>query len=137
MLTGVYDIQTAYAVCDGVFTNTVPTDAYRGAGRPEAAFVIERLMDEAARVTGLSPTEIRRRNFIPPEQMPYKTITDHTYDTGEFAAHMDKAMAVAEAAVLRGAACGEQGARQNPRPRLRHLCRDLRLRRHRAGQGRA
>ncbi len=97
MMTGVYDIQTAYAVCRGVFTNTVPTDAYRGAGRPEAAYLIERLMDEAARVTGLAPTEIRRRNFIPPDQMPYKTITDHTYDTGEFAAHMDMAMSRAEA----------------------------------------
>jgi carbon-monoxide dehydrogenase large subunit len=80
-----------------VFTNTVPTDAYRGAGRPEAAYLIERLMDEAARVCGLSPAEIRRRNFIRPEQMPYKTITNHTYDTGEFAAHMDKALAVAGA----------------------------------------
>jgi aerobic carbon-monoxide dehydrogenase large subunit len=97
MLTGVYDITTIYAHCNAVFTNTVPTDAYRGAGRPEAAFLLERLMDEAARVTGLSPTEIRRRNFIKPEQMPYRTPTDHTYDTGEFAAHMDKALGVAEA----------------------------------------
>jgi carbon-monoxide dehydrogenase large subunit len=96
MMTGVYDIQTAHAVCKGVFTNTVPTDAYRGAGRPEAAYLIERLMDEAARVTGLSAAEIRRRNFIPPEKMPYKTITRHTYDTGEFAGHMDKAMEAAE-----------------------------------------
>jgi carbon-monoxide dehydrogenase large subunit len=78
-------------------TNTVPTDAYRGAGRPEAAFVLERLMDEAARVAGLSPAEIRRRNFIKPEQMPYKTVTDHTYDTGEFAGHMDKALEAADA----------------------------------------
>jgi carbon-monoxide dehydrogenase large subunit len=83
--------------CVGVFTHTVPTDAYRGAGRPEAAFLIERLMDEAARVTGLSTTEIRRRNFIKPEQMPYTTPVGNTYDTGEFAAHMDKALAVAEA----------------------------------------
>ncbi len=98
MMTGVYDIQTAHAVCRGAFTNTVPTDAYRGAGRPEAAFLIERLMDEAARVMGIAPTEIRRRNFIPPEKMPYKTITNHTYDTGEFAAHMDKAMEIADAA---------------------------------------
>ncbi len=97
MLTGVYDIQTAHAVCKGVFTNTVPTDAYRGAGRPEAAFLIERLMDEAARVAGLSPAEIRRRNFIRPDQMPYQTVLGHSYDTGEFAAHMDKALAVAEA----------------------------------------
>ncbi|MBA3516513.1 MAG: xanthine dehydrogenase family protein molybdopterin-binding subunit, partial [Rhizobiales bacterium] len=98
MLTGLYDIRAAYAVCKAVFTNTVPTDAYRGAGRPEATYFIERLMDEAARVAGLSRTEIRRHNFIKPEQMPYKTQTGRTYDTGDFAGHMDKAMEVAEAA---------------------------------------
>ena len=97
MATGLYDIRTFYAHCDCVFTHSVPTDAYRGAGRPEAAFLVERLMDEAARVTGLAPSEVRRRNFIKPEKMPYKTITDHTYDTGEFAAHMDKALVEAEA----------------------------------------
>jgi carbon-monoxide dehydrogenase large subunit len=98
MMTGVYDIKTVHAVCNGVFTNTVPTDAYRGAGRPEAAFFVERLMDEAARVTGLSSAEMRRRNFIRPEQMPYKTPVGNVYDTGEFAAHMAKALEVAEAA---------------------------------------
>ncbi len=97
MMTGVYDIQTVHAVCKGVFTHSVPTDAYRGAGRPEAAFLIERLMDEAARVTGLAPSEIRRRNFIRPEQMPYKTVTGNVYDSGEFAAHMDQALARAAA----------------------------------------
>jgi carbon-monoxide dehydrogenase large subunit len=97
MQTGLYDIQTTHAVCNGVFTNTVPTDAYRGAGRPEAAFLVERLMDEAARVTGLPPAEIRRRNFIRAEQLPYKTSIGNVYDTGEFAAHMDKALQVAEA----------------------------------------
>jgi carbon-monoxide dehydrogenase large subunit len=98
MMTGVYDIQTVHAVCKGVFTHSVPTDAYRGAGRPEAAFLIERLMDEAARVAGLPPTEIRRRNFIRPEQMPYKTVTGNTYDSGEFAAHMDQSLSRADAA---------------------------------------
>jgi aerobic carbon-monoxide dehydrogenase large subunit len=96
MMTGVYDIQTVHAVCKGVFTHTVPTDAYRGAGRPEAAFLLERLMDEAARVIGIPPSEIRRRNFIKPEQMPYKTVMGSVYDTGEFAAHMDTALARAE-----------------------------------------
>ena len=100
MQTGVYDIKTTHAVCNGVFTNTVPTDAYRGAGRPEAAFFLERLMDEAARVSGLSGAEMRRRNFVRPEQMPYKTPIGNIYDTGEFAAHMDKALAVAEAATF-------------------------------------
>lgn len=92
MLTGLYDIDTVYASCVGIYTNTVPTDAYRGAGRPEAAYFIERLMDEAARVTGIPRTEIRRRNFIRSDQLPYKTQTNRVYDTGEFAAHMDLAM---------------------------------------------
>ena len=96
MATGAYDIQTFSVVCRGVFTNTVPTDAYRGAGRPEAAYLIERLMNEAARVCGLSPTEIRRRNFIRPDQLPYRTPTGRKYDTGEFAAHMDQALSVAK-----------------------------------------
>jgi carbon-monoxide dehydrogenase large subunit len=96
MMTGVYDIQTVYAVCKGVFTHSVPTDAYRGAGRPEAAFLLERLMDEGARVIGIPPSEIRRRNFIKPEQMPYKTVMGSVYDSGEFAAHMDTALARAE-----------------------------------------
>jgi len=97
MSTGAYDIRTLHGVCKGVFTNTVPLDAYRGAGRPEAAYMIERLMDEAARVTGLTPPEIRRRNFIKPELMPYKTQTGRVYDTGEFEGHMVKALAVAGA----------------------------------------
>jgi carbon-monoxide dehydrogenase large subunit len=100
MMTGVYDIQTVHAVCKGVFTHSVPTDAYRGAGRPEAAFLIERLMDEAARVVGIAPSEIRRRNFIKPEQMPYKTVMGSVYDSGEFAAHMDTALARAELATF-------------------------------------
>jgi carbon-monoxide dehydrogenase large subunit len=100
MHTGLYDIQTTHVVCNGVFTNTVPTDAYRGAGRPEAAFLLERLMDEAARVAGLSPSEIRRRNFVRTDQLPYKTPIGLAYDTGEFAAHMDKALDVAEAATF-------------------------------------
>jgi carbon-monoxide dehydrogenase large subunit len=97
MATGLYDIRTFHGVANCVYTHNVPTDAYRGAGRPEAAFLVERLMDEAARVIGIPPSEVRRRNFIKPEQMPYTTVTDHTYDTGEFSAHMDKALADAEA----------------------------------------
>ncbi|SEQ35898.1 xanthine dehydrogenase, molybdenum binding subunit apoprotein [Faunimonas pinastri] len=98
MTTGVYDIPAAHIACKGVFTNTVPVDAYRGAGRPEAAYLVERLIDQAARVAGLTPEEIRRRNFIRPEQMPYKTQGGRTYDTGEFEAHMDAALAEADAA---------------------------------------
>jgi carbon-monoxide dehydrogenase large subunit len=81
----------------GVYTNTVPVDAYRGAGRPEAAYLLERLVDRAARELGLPPDEIRRRNFIAPSEMPYTTpIGDRTYDTGDFDAHMTKAIALAE-----------------------------------------
>ncbi|MYZ47777.1 xanthine dehydrogenase family protein molybdopterin-binding subunit [Propylenella binzhouense] len=92
MATGLYDIRTIHLACTCVFTNTVPTDAYRGAGRPEAAYLVERLMDHAARVAGLSPAEIRRRNFIRPEQMPYRTQTGRLYDTGEFDGHMERAL---------------------------------------------
>ena len=68
----------------GVFTNTVPTDAYRGAGRPEACYVLERLADEAARELGIDRAEIRRRNLVPAEAMPYKTPIGPTYDCGDF-----------------------------------------------------
>ncbi|RVU15662.1 xanthine dehydrogenase family protein molybdopterin-binding subunit [Methylobacterium oryzihabitans] len=93
MLTGVYRTPVMFARVRGVYTNTVPVDAYRGAGRPEAAYLVERLVDRAAREAGLSQAEIRRRNFIPPDAMPYTTpIGDRTYDTGDFAAHMGRAV---------------------------------------------
>jgi carbon-monoxide dehydrogenase large subunit len=79
-----------------VLTNTAPTGAYRGAGRPEAIFTIERLMDEAARQTGIDRVELRRRNFIRPEQMPYKNPMAQTYDTGKFESVMDQALALAD-----------------------------------------
>jgi len=80
----------------GVFTNTQPVDAYRGAGRPEAAFLIERLVDHAARQLGYDPAELRRRNFIPPDAMPYETATGLTYDSGEFARNMDEALDISD-----------------------------------------
>lgn len=92
MLVGCYDIPTAYVEVKGVFTNTAPVDAYRGAGRPEAIYAIERLMDVAAAESGLSPDEIRRRNFITPEAMPYSTALGATYDSGEFCRNMDDAL---------------------------------------------
>ena len=97
MTPGVYDIGVVHTTCKGVYTNTAPVDAYRGAGRPEAAYLVERLADEAARICGLSRTEFRRRNFIKPDQMPYTTAMKRTYDTGDFAGHMDQAMAVSDA----------------------------------------
>src|SRR4029079_7157359 len=94
MLPGLYDIQAFHCRVRTVFTNTVPVDAYRGAGRPDAAYVIERLVDAAARKLGMTPDAIRRKNFIPPKAMPYKTATGKVYDSGDFTAHMKRAMEV-------------------------------------------
>ncbi|MEJ0074711.1 MAG: xanthine dehydrogenase family protein molybdopterin-binding subunit [Alphaproteobacteria bacterium] len=77
-----------------VFTNTVPTGPYRGAGRPEANYSLERLVDEAARVTGIDPIRLRRRNLIPGKSMPYKTPVGTTYDSGDFAPILEKALAL-------------------------------------------
>ena len=96
VLTGVYDIQTVWMETKGVFTNTVPTDAYRGAGRPEAQYSIERFMDHAARELGVAPDELRRINFIKPDQFPYETPTGETYDVGDFAKVMDTGLAHAD-----------------------------------------
>jgi carbon-monoxide dehydrogenase large subunit len=96
MLPGLYDIKTFHCRVRTVFTNTVPVDAYRGAGRPEAAYVVERLVDAAARKLGMTPDAIRRKNFVPPRAMPYTTVTGKVYDSGDFAAHMKRAMEVAD-----------------------------------------
>ncbi len=96
MLSGAYAIPAIFAVCEGVYTNTAPVDAYRGAGRPEATYLIERLIDAAAQDIGLPPDEIRRRNFIRPEQMPYATASGPSYDCGDFARNMEDAMAAAD-----------------------------------------
>jgi aerobic carbon-monoxide dehydrogenase large subunit len=95
MLPGLYDIQAFHCRVRTIFTNTVPVDAYRGAGRPEAAYVVERLVDAAARKLGMTPDGIRRKNFISPRAMPYKTATGKIYDSGDFTAHMKRAMEIA------------------------------------------
>ena len=92
MSTGAYDIPAAYASVRMVVTNTVPVDAYRGAGRPEASYLIERLVDAAARQTGIDRVELRRRNFIRPDQFPYCTPTGRSYDSGEYERVMDGAL---------------------------------------------
>ena len=89
---GVYDIPTAHIVSSGVFTNTTATASYRGAGRPEAMFLIERLVDLAALETGIDRIELRRRNIIPRERIPYANAVDVTYDSGHFETSMDMAM---------------------------------------------
>lgn len=94
--TSVYDIPVIDYDLRAVLTNTAPTGAYRGAGRPENIFTIERLMDAAARKTGIDPTDLRRLNMIRPEQMPYRNAMGQTYDSGKFASVMDQALALAE-----------------------------------------
>lgn len=94
--TSVYDIQTIDFHFHAVLTHTAPTGAYRGAGRPEAIYTIERLMDEAARQTGIDRIELRRRNFIQPAQMPYTNPMQQTYDTGKFESVMDQALKLAD-----------------------------------------
>jgi carbon-monoxide dehydrogenase large subunit len=91
MATGVYDIPAAFVRLRAAYTNTVPVDAYRGAGRPEAAYVIERLVDAVAHEIGVAPDVLRRRNFIKPKAMPYTTPTGKIYDSGDFTAHLNRA----------------------------------------------
>ena len=93
---GVYDIPACHVRVRAAYTNSVPVDAYRGAGRPEAAYVIERLVDIAAHEIGIAPDELRRRNFIKPGAMPYQTATGKNYDSGDFAAHLDRAQELAD-----------------------------------------
>lgn len=97
MYASVYGFKAVHVETLGVFTNTTPLDAYRGAGRPEAAYLVERVVDAAARQLGISPAEIRRRNFIKPAQMPFTTALGATYDSGEFERLMDRALELAEA----------------------------------------
>ena len=92
LLSGCYQTPTIYAQVKAVFTNTVPVDAYRGAGRPEATFLIERLVDVAARETGIDKIAIRRRNFIRPDQFPYQTPVALQYDSGDYFSTLDMAM---------------------------------------------
>jgi aerobic carbon-monoxide dehydrogenase large subunit len=93
---GMYEIPRIDMSVRCVFSNTTPTAPYRGAGRPEANFILERVIDEAARVTGIDPVKLRRRNLIKSSQMPYKTAVGTTIDSGDFEAVLDKALALAD-----------------------------------------
>ncbi|MGD9922215.1 MAG: xanthine dehydrogenase family protein molybdopterin-binding subunit [Pseudorhodoplanes sp.] len=95
LLAGVYATPAISVECIGVFTNTVPTDAYRGAGRPEACYVLERLADRAAARLGLDCAEIRRRNLVPATAMPYQTPIGPTYDSGDFPRVFERALVAA------------------------------------------
>ena len=96
LLVGIYEIPVAHVRVRCVFTNTVPVDAYRGAGRPEVCYALERTIDAAARQLGLSPADIRERNFIPPDAMPYETCMGEVYDSGDFSGNLTDALASAD-----------------------------------------
>jgi carbon-monoxide dehydrogenase large subunit len=92
LLSGPYDIPAIYAEVKAIFTNTVPVDAVRGAGRPEATYLVERLVDKAAREMGIDRVEIRRKNLIQPDQFPYQTAVALQYDIGDYQATLDMAL---------------------------------------------
>ena len=96
VLSSIYNIGLVDFHFKALLTNTAPTGAYRGAGRPESIYIIERLMDAAARQTGIDRTELRRRNMVRPEQMPYRNPMGQVYDTGQFAKVMDEGLALAD-----------------------------------------
>ena len=108
LLPGCYVVPACDITVTGALTTTTPVSAYRGAGRPEACFVIERLMDTAARALGLDPAEIRRRNFIPAESFPFRTATGQVYDSGNYQLALERALAASDYTGLRR----EQAARR-------------------------
>ncbi|MFS8479541.1 MAG: xanthine dehydrogenase family protein molybdopterin-binding subunit [Micromonosporaceae bacterium] len=108
MYNAIYKIPAYRFECTGVFTNTTFTDAYRGAGRPEATYAIERIMDELAAELGLDPIEVRRRNWIRHEEFPYTTVAGLEYDSGNYEAATEKAMQILGYEELRA----EQAARR-------------------------
>jgi carbon-monoxide dehydrogenase large subunit len=111
VLSGPYRIPAIFVEVEALFTNTVPTDAYRGAGRPEACYVLERLVEAAAVQLGIDRMDLRRRNFIPPQAMPYTTALGPTYDTGNFPRLFERALELADYAGFgaRRAAAAERG----------------------------
>ncbi|NOD85538.1 xanthine dehydrogenase family protein molybdopterin-binding subunit [Ruegeria sp. HKCCD6119] len=109
VLMGVYDVQTTYLRVEGFYTNTTQVDAYRGAGRPEAIYVLERAMDRAARELGIDPWELRRRNFIRSADFPYTTSTGETYDVGDFDMVLTRAADQTTGFEARKAADAERG----------------------------
>ncbi len=119
VLTGVYDIQKTYLHVEGYYTNTTQVDAYRGAGRPEAIYVLERAMDMAARELGVDGWELRRRCFIQPDQFPYDTLTGETYDVGDFPRVLDHA---AQTADLDGFAARRKASEAKGKLRGMGLC---------------
>jgi carbon-monoxide dehydrogenase large subunit len=101
MMTGCYRIPALSSTLTGVFTNTTPTSAYRGAGRPEATYLIERMMDLLAAQLQLDPADVRKRNFVPPDAFPYRNAAGTTYDSGDYAAALGRLLATADYEGLR------------------------------------
>ncbi len=118
-LSSVYRIPAIHCGVQMVLTNAAPLGPYRGAGRPEAIYLVERLIDEAARATGIERVELRRRNLIPVSAMPYKAPSGQTYDSGEFEAVLDKALALAD---WQGFAARRKAAAANGRLRGIGVC---------------
>jgi carbon-monoxide dehydrogenase large subunit len=114
LLSGPYVIPAIYAEVKAIFTNTVPVDAVRGAGRPEATYLLERLIDKAARELGIDRVEIRRKNLIQPDQFPYQTPVALQYDIGDYPATLDMALQAIDYEKL-----GERKAESEKRGRLR------------------
>lgn len=114
LLAGQYKTPNIFVEVHGVYTNTAPVDAYRGAGRPEATYVVERMVETAARELGRDPAELRRLNMIRPEDFPYDTPVALTYDVGDYEASLDKALALIDYAgfAQRRAAAAERGKRR-------------------------
>ena len=101
MVGGCYTLKAGSVEVTGVFTNTVPTDAYRGAGRPEALYLIERMVDILAAKLGMDPVDLRRKNFVPPSKFPYPSAMGLTYDSGNYGPALDKALEMVEYRKLR------------------------------------
>src|SRR5258705_9183007 len=101
MLSGAYKIPAIQINVTGCFTNKMSTDAYRGAGRPEATYVVERAMDLVADKLGIDPAEVRRKNFPAADEFPFQTATGLAYDSGDYEAALDKAQAILGYADLR------------------------------------
>ncbi len=118
-LPGMYDIKYIDVATKCMFTNTIPTAPYRGAGRPEASYAIERVVDEAARMTGIDPVKLRRRNLIKKSAMPYKTAVGTTYDSGDFEPMLEKALKLADYDGFK--ARRREAAKARPLSRHRHL----------------
>ena len=98
LMSGPYKVPHVYVNVKTVFTNTVPVDAYRGAGRPEATYSLERIIDKMCRELGLDPFEVRRKNLLTPDQFPYQSPVGLVYDTGNYQATLDKAIALGDVA---------------------------------------